>query len=195
VDADSWIAGALAEAGKARGAVFFERGALEKEALERFETSSVPVDETRNVCALSGEPFETFWNAEAEEWHYRGAVALDRDIGAVPAGSYVLVTAVPREGEEEEEEEEEEEKEEEKEEKETRRSRLEASSAAKRKRGPAPAVQAEPAAVQAEPAAVKAEPAAVKAEPAAVKAEPAAVKAEPADDDVAPAKRRSSRRA
>lgn len=43
-----------------------------------------------------GEPFETFWNEAAEDWHYRGAVRLERAVGGAPAGALVLKRVIPR---------------------------------------------------------------------------------------------------
>ena len=51
---------------------------------------SVVADETQTRCAISGEPFEAFWDEEDENWHYRGAVRLTRAVGRVPAGALVL---------------------------------------------------------------------------------------------------------
>lgn len=60
------------------------------------ENVSVPVDESQPACALSGEEFETFWNEEAQEWHYRGTMILDRAVGGAKKGSIVLARAVPK---------------------------------------------------------------------------------------------------
>jgi|TARA_B110000305_G_scaffold98233_1_gene110849 hypothetical protein len=76
--------------------VFFEDGKRVEQARLAAQACSVVVDETQTHCALSGEPFETCWNAEAEEWHYKGAVVLTRGVGVVPKGAYVLFTAVPK---------------------------------------------------------------------------------------------------
>eukprot|EP00894_Picocystis_sp_ML_P002197 jgi/Pico_ML_1/52714/g3384.t1 len=35
---------------------------------------SVPADDDQKHCAITGEPFETFWHPEEDEWHYRDAV-------------------------------------------------------------------------------------------------------------------------
>jgi pre-mRNA cleavage complex 2 protein Pcf11 len=145
VDSGSWIRGAAAEAAEAAGPSFVDAVAAEREAREVLENCSAPVDETQKTCALSGEPFETFWNAEEEEWHYRGAVVLKKTIGSVPAGALALATAVPRAsendiaaaGDEDEDED-------------ATPSPKKAASPAKRKR--APAVKSEPvAAIKAEP--------------------------------------------
>jgi len=63
---------------------------------ELDENVSVPVDESQPACALSGEEFETFWNEEAQEWHYRGTMILDRAVGGAKKGSIVLARAVPK---------------------------------------------------------------------------------------------------
>jgi pre-mRNA cleavage complex 2 protein Pcf11 len=57
---------------------------------------SVPVDESQPTCALSGEEFEKFWNEAEQEWHYRGAILLDRAVGGAKKGSIVLARAVPK---------------------------------------------------------------------------------------------------
>ena len=122
VDQDQWVAGALAEAADAEPAFFAEKKKRnEEERNEALARVSAPVDENQPACALSGEPFETFWHAELEEWHYRGAVKLEEDVGGVPRGSLVLYSAKPKTGEEEdrrsaEDEDDEEEEEEEAEE-------------------------------------------------------------------------------
>ena len=43
---------------------------------------TVPVDESQRQCALSGERFETVWDAESEEWHYLGTVRLSAEEAA-----------------------------------------------------------------------------------------------------------------
>ena len=63
---------------------------------EELANVSVPVDESQPACALSGEQFETFWNEKEQEWHYRGAIVLDRAIGGAKKGSIVLARAVPK---------------------------------------------------------------------------------------------------
>ena len=102
VDQDQWVAGALAEAADAEPAFFAEKKKRnEEERNEALARVSAPVDENQPACALSGEPFETFWHAELEEWHYRGAVKLEEDVGGVPRGSLVLYSAKPKTGDEE----------------------------------------------------------------------------------------------
>lgn len=98
VDAEAWVAGARAEAADDAPA-FFASEAAAAAAAAAAKARSVPVDESQPNCALSGEPFEVFWNAEEEEWHYRSAVRLEKAVGAVPAGALALASAVP-EGEE-----------------------------------------------------------------------------------------------
>ena len=51
---------------------------------------SVPADDNQKHCAITGEPFETFWHPEEDEWHYRDAVRLTRDLGIAHAGQLVL---------------------------------------------------------------------------------------------------------
>ena len=169
VDAASWIRGAAADAAKETGPSFDDRDAAERAAREVLEKTSAPADESQKACALSGEPFETFWNAEEEEWHYRGAVRLTRSVGAVPAGALALATAVPRDGGENDGARDGEDDE------------------------PGDASSFEDAEKTA--TAVRSSPGKRKrTSSVAVKAEPVAVKAEPAEDEGAPAKRRSSRR-
>jgi len=57
---------------------------------------SVPVDETQQVCMLSGEPFTKFWSEEHQAWHFRDAIRLERDLGGLKAGSLVLTAALPK---------------------------------------------------------------------------------------------------
>ncbi len=55
----------------------------ELEAQEQPRTvPSVPVDDSQRQCALSGERFETVWDAESEDWHYLGAVRLSGEEAA-----------------------------------------------------------------------------------------------------------------
>ena len=173
VDAASWIRGAAADAAEEAGPSFDDREAAERAAREVLEKTSAPADETQKACALSGEPFETFWNAEEEEWHYRGAVVLKRSVGSVPAGSLALATAVPRDGDE----------------------TLGALGALGENGDASSFEDAKKTTGLGSPGKRKrTSSVAVKAEPVAVKAEPVAVKAEPGDEEGAPAKRRSSRR-
>ena len=55
---------------------------------------SVSADESQSHCAVSGERFETSWNDEEQEWHYKAAIMLERPCGSAPAGSLVLASAV-----------------------------------------------------------------------------------------------------
>jgi pre-mRNA cleavage complex 2 protein Pcf11 len=98
VPLDAWIAGAAAPTGGDDPSPFGDAPGGGAAAEPPGPPPSVPVDEAQPACALTGESFETFWNAELEEWHYRGAVRLERPAGGVPAGRLVLAKAVPREG-------------------------------------------------------------------------------------------------
>ncbi|KAK9867749.1 hypothetical protein WJX84_000921 [Apatococcus fuscideae] len=51
---------------------------------------TVPVDDSQQECALSGEKFDTIWDIESEDWHYLGAVRLD----AQQAARYGLAEGV-----------------------------------------------------------------------------------------------------
>ena len=110
VDGDSWIAGAAAEAADDAPA-FFEVDAAKKEEddqrLVDLANSSVPKDDDVTHCALSGEPFEVFYKEDEDEWHFKKATTLPRDYKGVPAGSIVLVTALPKDADYDDEEEEE----------------------------------------------------------------------------------------
>jgi len=55
---------------------------------------SVSTDESQSHCAVSGERFETFWNDEEQEWHYKAAIMLENPLGSALAGSLVLASAV-----------------------------------------------------------------------------------------------------
>jgi pre-mRNA cleavage complex 2 protein Pcf11 len=116
VDGDSWIAGAAAEAADDAPA-FFEVDAAKKEEddqrLVDLANSSVPKDDDVTHCALSGEPFEVFYKEDEDEWHFKKATTLPRDYKGVPAGSIVLVTALPKDADYDDEEEEEDEEDEE----------------------------------------------------------------------------------
>lgn len=59
---------------------------------------SVPADDDQKHCAITGEPFETFWHPEEDEWHYRDAVRLTRDLGIAQAGQLVLRRCLDAEG-------------------------------------------------------------------------------------------------
>ena len=98
---DTWASGAAAVGADphAAGAFFDEQeaAAVAKAAeIAKAASLSLPVDEAQPRCALTGETFETFWHAELEEWHYRGAVRLDKATGGVPAGRLVLAKAIPK---------------------------------------------------------------------------------------------------
>ena len=80
--------------------------------------SSVAKEDDVTHCALSGEPFEVFYNEDEDEWHFKRATRLPRDYKGVPAGSIVLVTALPKDGNYDDEDDEEEDEEEEEEEEE-----------------------------------------------------------------------------
>jgi pre-mRNA cleavage complex 2 protein Pcf11 len=101
VDISSWLKGLKT---MAEDAVNFFGGGPEasggvNDAISQDEVDenvSVPVDESQPACALSGEQFETFWNEQEQEWHYRGAIILERAIGGAKKGSIVLARAVPK---------------------------------------------------------------------------------------------------
>ena len=46
------------------------------EAKPAATASSVPVDDTQQDCALSGERFTTFWHEATESWHFQDAIRL-----------------------------------------------------------------------------------------------------------------------
>ena len=52
---------------------------LQEEDAEQLpqKVPTVPVDDSQQECALSGEKFDTIWDLESEDWHYLGAVRLD----------------------------------------------------------------------------------------------------------------------
>lgn len=104
VDAAAWLKG-LQTMAEDVAASFFgsggggddKAGSVDDTARDDVDESvSVPADESQKTCALSGEPFETFWNEDEQEWHYRGAVVLDRAVGGAKKGSIVLARAVPK---------------------------------------------------------------------------------------------------
>jgi len=74
-------------------------GIVIDENLDLNDLPSVLAIESQKKCALSGEPFETFWNEKAQEWHYGKAVKLKRAIGSkkVKAGEIALISAIPKE--------------------------------------------------------------------------------------------------
>jgi pre-mRNA cleavage complex 2 protein Pcf11 len=104
VNVSAWLKGlqTMAEDGRAddvraTGGMDSVKGAGAKiDESDVSENVSVPVDDNQKECALSGEPFETFWNESEQEWHYRGAVVLDRAVGGAKKGSIVLARAVPK---------------------------------------------------------------------------------------------------
>ena len=100
VDSDAWIAGAAAEAADDAPAFFeIEHAKKEEDARNAVDVnSSVAKEDDVTHCALSGEPFEVFYNEEEDEWHFKRATRLPRDYKGVPAGSIVLVTALPKDG-------------------------------------------------------------------------------------------------
>ena len=98
---DTWASGAATVGADpdAAGAFFDaqEAAAVAKAAeAAKAAAQSMPVDEAQPRCALTGELFDTFWHAELEEWHYRGAVRLEKATGGVPAGRLVLTKAIPK---------------------------------------------------------------------------------------------------
>ena len=100
VDIGAWLKGLKTMAEDAMN--FFGGGDDKDSAAEARveddvdESVSVPVDESQPTCALSGEEFEKFWNEAEQEWHYRGAIILDRAVGGAKKGSIVLARAVPK---------------------------------------------------------------------------------------------------
>lgn len=51
-------------------------------------------DESQERCAISGDPFDLYYDREDCEWFYRDAVRLKRRVGDARAGSLVLVGAL-----------------------------------------------------------------------------------------------------
>jgi pre-mRNA cleavage complex 2 protein Pcf11 len=84
-DAATWTSGGVAQS-------CFEVAPVLTPAV--LTASSVYADESQSHCSVSGERFETFWNDEEQEWHYKAAIMLDRPFGSAPAGSLVLASAV-----------------------------------------------------------------------------------------------------
>ena len=63
----------------------------EPEAKEQLQkTPTVPVDDSQRQCALSGERFQTVWDAESEDWHYLGAVRLSAEEAARCKDAHVI---------------------------------------------------------------------------------------------------------
>ncbi|KAI7842625.1 hypothetical protein COHA_003729 [Chlorella ohadii] len=107
LDLDTWQAsttGAAAPSGAAAGvgapaAGAGMRGTQQVAAAAALEQQnhSVPVDDSQTHCALSGEPFEQFWDEAHQEWRYRGAKALGAEEAAsygLEEGALVLVSAL-----------------------------------------------------------------------------------------------------
>ena len=108
VSAKEWIKGTIKMGEVEPEFDAFAAGKKKKEAtvgividenLDLNDLPSVPAIESQKKCALSGEPFETFWNEKAQEWHYGKAVKLKRAIGSkkVKAGEIALISAIPKE--------------------------------------------------------------------------------------------------
>jgi len=82
VDVDTWLAGTATSAeqpgSQAGAAKSGKRGA----DVQLAEPPSVPADDEQTHCALSGEPFEQFWDEGHQEWRYRDAVKLTAEEAA-----------------------------------------------------------------------------------------------------------------
>ena len=118
VDSAAWIAGAAAEAADDAPAFFeIEHAKKEEDARNAVDVnSSVAKEDDVTHCALSGEPFEVFYNEDEDEWHFKRATRLPKDYKGVPAGSIVLVTALPKDGNYDDEDEDDEDEDDEEEE-------------------------------------------------------------------------------
>ncbi|KAK9859376.1 hypothetical protein WJX84_000657 [Apatococcus fuscideae] len=76
-DSVSWIKATTVDATR----LAQEQQVAEAEEQRRV-IPTVPVDDAQRECALSGERFETVWDAESEDWHYLGAVRLSAEEAA-----------------------------------------------------------------------------------------------------------------
>ena len=84
VQEGAWLEGATAAVEEAP-TLFQEK----KEEKAPEKVYSVPVDPGHEKCAISGQRFETFWNEEVEEWHYKDAIRLQQPFGGAAAGALV----------------------------------------------------------------------------------------------------------
>ena len=65
------------------------------ESLKRRGRTTVPVDDQQTSCALSGESFETVFDEDTQEWHYRDCARLTEQEGeafGLAPGSLVLLS-------------------------------------------------------------------------------------------------------
>ena len=100
VDRDQWVAGARRR--RTPSPRFRRKEKAERGGSGTRRSRGCPRPWTRISprARCQGNPSETFWHAELEEWHYRGAVKLEEDVGGVPRGS-LGCTAKPKTGDEE----------------------------------------------------------------------------------------------
>ena len=100
---EAWIAGTAAVASSGAPSFFFEgdtgdnggkggkgrRGRAKKNASEGAVAAgplpTAPADEAQRTCALTGEPFESYFDDSTGEWRYRDCMALDA-AGAAAVG-------------------------------------------------------------------------------------------------------------
>ena len=103
VPPEAWIAGTAAVASSGAPSFFFEgdtgdnggkggkgrRGRAKKNASEGAVAAgplpTAPADEAQRTCALTGEPFESYFDDSTGEWRYRDCMALDA-AGAAAVG-------------------------------------------------------------------------------------------------------------